>query len=143
MKTFIKDNWFKIVIALVVVLIGISTFYYFVILSSQKETRIQEKVQADLIEKSRKETLEAEQKSEKEQAIIDEANRRQSSLNDCIALAKDRYLKMGIVINNINCDALYTDAERVGCGRAKGNAYDDNEARLQQDKENCFRQYPQ
>src|SRR3989344_9317958 len=47
MKNFIKENWFKIEIFLVILLIAMSVFYYFVILSSQKETRIKEQAQKE------------------------------------------------------------------------------------------------
>jgi len=36
MKQFFKDNWFKIIIAACVILIGFSTFYYFVVLGTPK-----------------------------------------------------------------------------------------------------------
>lgn len=55
MKNFLSQNWFKSVIALGVIIISASTFYYFVLLRHQKETRIQEKAQTDLIEKKEKE----------------------------------------------------------------------------------------
>ena len=50
MNNFIKNNWFKIIIILFVLLIGFSFFYYFVVLGNQKEKRLQEE---NLLEKQR------------------------------------------------------------------------------------------
>jgi len=41
-KNFIKDSWFKLFIAFPILLIGVSSFYYFAILESKKEVRLQE-----------------------------------------------------------------------------------------------------
>lgn len=38
MKNFIKENWFKLVIAFVIVLISFSFFYYYVVREKAKDT---------------------------------------------------------------------------------------------------------
>jgi len=80
MNAFIKDNWFKLVLALVVVLIGISAFYYFVILSSQKEARIQQQAQIELDRENQTELEKSIKDSEAEQQKILEDN--QKALED-------------------------------------------------------------
>lgn len=60
-KHWLKENWFKSVISFGVVIVSASAFYYFVILSHQKEARIAEQARTDLIEKNEKEAQILEQ----------------------------------------------------------------------------------
>jgi len=120
MNTFIKDNWFKIVIAVVVVFIGISAFYYFVILASQKETRIAEKARSDLIEKNRlveeKATQEAEKDAQAEleaqQKAIEDKKKTDFNawVNKCIT---DAYAELKTLQGN------QLELAKIGC--ANGN----------------------
>ena len=49
MKQFLKENWFKIIITLTILLIGFSIFYYFVIFIPQKEqTKLEQERQRQL-----------------------------------------------------------------------------------------------
>ncbi len=90
MNTFIKNNWFKLIIALGVVLIGVSVFYYFVILSSQKEARISEKAQAELIEKNKLETEKSSQEAEKSSQEM--LNAQQKEIADQKKIATDNWI---------------------------------------------------
>lgn len=60
-KNWLKENWFKAALATGVIITGVSVFYYFVILSYQKEVRIQEQARIDLIAKNNKEAQFQEQ----------------------------------------------------------------------------------
>lgn len=91
---FLKQNWFKLIIAVTVVLVGVSCFYYFVILSFQKETRIQEKAQADLAEKVTKEQAAAIDEywngmKDSVQKAIDAGSKIRSSAQDMITAHRD------------------------------------------------------
>src|ERR1700753_3096821 len=68
MKIFIKENWFKLVIATAIILVGLSIFYYFVIFASQKEqTRLNQEAQKQLLQEQEKQATE-EQTQEQIQA---------------------------------------------------------------------------
>ncbi len=62
-KHWLKENRFKSVIALGVIAISISTFYYFVILIPQNEAKIAEQAKLDLVEK---EKLKAQKSAQEE-----------------------------------------------------------------------------
>ena len=49
MKQFLKENWFKIIIAFIILLIGFSVFYYLVYFIPQKEKTIMEQQKQEQI----------------------------------------------------------------------------------------------
>ncbi len=84
-KTFLQKNWFKIIVALVILLIGFSILYYFVIFLPQKEEARLEQQRQEQLAKEEKEREELERESQaKEEA--------EQALSNCIASAENYYI---------------------------------------------------
>lgn len=107
-KHWLKENWFRSVIALGVIIISASAFYYFVILSQQKEARIAEQSRLDLIEKNNKEA------QAQEQAEIDllQKNKLEAQKATKEALAKQQKENRDRFVNKCVTDA-YTELKTL------------------------------
>jgi len=118
-KHWLKENWFRSVIALGVIIISVSAFYYFVILSQQKEMRIQEQARIDLIEKNKKEA----QIQEQAQLDLMEKNKLEAQKAAKEALAKQQKENWDNFVNKCLTDA-YTELKTLQDGTdAIGRAF--------------------
>jgi len=81
---FLKQNWFKISIVIVMLLIAVSIFYYFVIFIPKKE-QMRLEAEAAKIESEKQTQLAEEQKKQEEK------QKAQDDLNSCIASAGSNY----------------------------------------------------
>ncbi len=121
MGQFLKDNWFKLGILVVLIIIALSTAYYFVIFIPNNEN-------AKIEQKNR----EAEQKillEEKQQADI------KNSLAECLDSAETNYVNdwnnaCETVGKEKDCTLIHITSERLD--DARKTAID-----------NCYKRYPQ
>lgn len=111
MKNFIKQSWFKLVIAGIVILIGISVFYYFVILSAQKESRIKQQTEIDLMRKNAEE-IEQKAKEETEAQKAKQDAWFTDWVKQCIT---DAYNELKTLQNNYDVAELTSCAEFHRC----------------------------
>jgi len=160
MRIFLKDNWFQVIIALAIILVAISVFYYFVIFIPQKEqARIDQQKQEQLA----KDQKEQEAKQQAEQALntcladastsysdqwYRECKSQGKLTNRCIAL-HDMTLEEYAKEKNITADKQFTVwgdfyKEKNGCScRLPLDNADRINKSLQDDKDECFKKYPQ
>ena len=80
MKQFIKDHWFKLIIAFTIFLVGISIFYYFVVLGTQKTQSSVKANEESLRLKQEKQLEDFNQQREEETA----KNLNEQNLTDCL-----------------------------------------------------------
>ncbi len=70
MEKFIKQNWLKITIAVAVILVSFSIFYYFVLFTSHKEqTRLNQETQKQLLQEQEKQEKEVQIQKETQLAV--------------------------------------------------------------------------
>jgi type II secretory pathway pseudopilin PulG len=130
MNTFIKDNWFKIGILVVLVIIALSTAYYFVIFVPQKEKA--------RIEQAKQEQLSSQLK---EQQDNKNTQLNMTLLDDCLARAQNEHDDIDQLIYTKVNDGGFNDFPNAG--EAIKMIASDADRKLQTDKDECFKKYPQ
>lgn len=119
MKTFLKENWFKLIIAIVILIIGISIGYYFVVFIPEQARIQREQEQASAQQAQEKEqALELKQQQEiqaqndlKEQAELD--RQEQVRANELARQQAGYKAEQQAKIDKVNLDNCLKDVEQA------------------------------
>lgn len=123
MKNFFKDNWFKLVISLAILLVCISIFYYFVIFIPQKERAKMEQQEKVKQEEQAKELSKKELFDNCMQEVED--NFRRNSMGLCSSMGYTQEQ-----IDNLECQVRNDVVKKM-----------EDEQKAGQDR--CFKNYHQ
>lgn len=136
MKKFIFNNWFKVTVAVCLLFIGFSIFYYLVFFIPQKERdnlnfkKQQEEKNSNLVEQARQRDIQ-QQRLEAEQKSI-----QKYLLDQCIAAAKKKAKDdFDAVMNaSVGTNVSPENLQKVS---------DDISEWVEKEEENCFKKYLQ
>lgn len=136
MKNWLKENWFRAGILITILAAVFSVGYYYVIFLPQKEqARINQQKQ-EQIEKELKE--DAEKAEAKRQATLNSL-----LLEACLADAENKWRDWGQRLSQKANECKVQGGGICRTAEAFVEAFDKNDAQLQQDKDECFKKYPQ
>ena len=133
---------------IVIVIVGLSVSYYYVIfLPQQENTRIElqrEKELADQAQQQETQTNAAILKQEAQSKAEEMRANQQALLDRCLLDAQRKFVSEGQALSTSakSCDQK-TGVARTACQEVHVEAFAKNDTDLQQDKNNCFKQYPQ
>lgn len=172
MKWF-SENWFKLIVTIIFLLIGISVFYYYVIFLPKKEqSRLdldKAKAAQEILQQQKKDQLVQEQKDQGledkylaqvnlDKCLLEESNNytfqwlqtcnsRGLLPNDCKKFADSSYTSEQFTTENhlSYYDGLkqYIDKQNECSCRLPSSSAESIETRTKQNKDECFKKYPQ
>ncbi|MCX6721791.1 MAG: hypothetical protein NTY04_01170 [Candidatus Staskawiczbacteria bacterium] len=124
MNEFIKQNWFKIIIALVLIIVAVSISYYFVVIPQKEQAIAQQQKQ------------EADYRASQQKILLD----------DCLSQAENKKNTTIIYWGNFkdkNCTPDLSASLMNHCLDNVLREFDKADSQEVQDRNDCYKQHPQ